>query len=268
MGSHRQPFVAGNWKCNTTLPVALRLTDDIKRRVGRVRAVQMGLIPPFPFIERVAHRLDGESILVGAQDIFTKASGAYTSAVSGAMLKSVGTDFVLVGHSERRQVFLDDNAVVASKLQAALLSELDVVLCIGETLEERDSGAATSVCQEQLSLALHDVMATDMKRVTIAYEPVWAIGTGRVATPEQAQQIHTVIRQWIGERFDSEVAGFTRIQYGGSVKPANVAGLMTQPDVDGALVGGASLDADSFSAIVSASIDRSAGAEPAGKQLP
>ena len=254
----RQPFVAGNWKCNTTLDSAVRLTDDLKRRVSRLRRIQVGVVPPFPFLDRVASRLKGERIAVGAQDVHTGPSGAYTGAVSASMLKSVGVDFVLIGHSERRHVFGDTLETVAAKLQAALDAELDIVLCVGERLEERDAGQAVAVCESQLSSALENVSSDTMERVTIAYEPVWAIGTGRVATPEQAQSIHQQIRTWLGHRFDSDVAASTRIQYGGSVKPANAAGLMTQPDVDGALVGGASLDADSFSAIVSASLESSA----------
>ena len=263
MSERRQPFVAGNWKCHTTLAEATRLADDLKRRIGRLRTVEMGVIPPFPFIERVASRLAGEAVQVGAQDIYAKGNGAYTGAVSGAMLKSIGTDFVLVGHSERRLIFGDDDAVVSAKLQAALDSSIRVILCIGERLAERDAGKAASVCQAQLAAALTDIPKEAFQNVTIAYEPVWAIGTGRVASPAQAQDIHSVIRTWITEHYDSDVAASTRIQYGGSVKPNNISGLILQPDVDGALVGGASLDADSFSAIVTASIDSSAEADSA-----
>jgi len=254
----RRPFVAGNWKCNTTLSTAVQLADELKRRVSRLRRIEVGVIPPYPFIERIASRLDGERIVVGAQDIHPEPSGAYTGAVSGPMLKSVGTGFVLVGHSERRHTFGDGLDTVTKKLGAALIADLDVVLCIGERLEERDAGQAVAVCETQLSTALRDISRDEMQRITIAYEPVWAIGTGRVATPEQAQTIHHQIRTWLANHFDSDVAASTRIQYGGSVKPANAAGLMTQPDVDGALVGGASLDADSFSAIVTASLESSA----------
>lgn len=248
--ANRRPYMAGNWKMNTTLDEAVALADGLKRRIGRLRNVDMGLVPPFPFIHAVAKRLEGERIWVGAQDIHPKTKGAFTGAVSGPQLKSVGASFVLVGHSERRHVFGDSDQIVAEKLNAAMEHGLDVILCIGEQRGERESGQTFEVCERQLKAGLEGLESAAMARVTIAYEPVWAIGTGLVASPAQAQEVHRQIRDWLAHRFDNAVAGATRIQYGGSVKPQNVAGLMIQPDVDGALVGGASLDVDSFAAIV------------------
>ncbi len=251
-GSVRRPFTAGNWKMHTTLDEAVALADGLKRRVGRLRDIDMGVVPPFTFINAVARRLEGERIAVGAQDLHPSPKGAFTGAVSGPQLRSAGATFVLIGHSERRHVFGDSDAAVAEKLNAALESGLDAILCIGEQLEQREAGETFQVNERQLSSALAGISPEVMRaRITVAYEPVWAIGTGLTATPAQAQEVHRTVRDWLGHRFDSGTASAVRIQYGGSVKPANVAALMAGPDVDGALVGGASLDADSFAAILS-----------------
>ena len=250
MPEPRRPYIAGNWKMNTTLDAAVALADGLKRRIGRVRNADVGVIPPFPFIHAVSRRLEGERILVGAQDIQPGRFGAFTGAVSGPQLRSAGADFVLAGHSERRHVFGDSDELVQQKLSAGLEHDLEVILCIGERLPEREAGSTFEVCQRQLSTGLTGLGASDMARVTIAYEPVWAIGTGLTASPAQAQEVHRFLREWLLDRFDAEVAATVRIQYGGSVKPSNVVGLLAGPDVDGALVGGASLDVDSFAAIV------------------
>lgn len=250
----RRPYAAGNWKMNTTLPEAIGLADDLKRRVGRVRAVDMAVVPPFLFIERVAARLLGERIAVGAQDLHPKPKGAFTGAVSGPQLKSAGASFVLVGHSERRHVFGDTDAVVAEKVAAALAADLDVMLCIGERLPEREASQTFAVCERQLAAATAGLGQSELTRITVAYEPVWAIGTGRTASPAQAQEVHRFVREWLADQFGADTAKRARVMYGGSVKPDNAAGLMAGPDVDGALVGGASLDAESFAAIVTASI--------------
>ncbi|MFT5430600.1 MAG: triosephosphate isomerase [Myxococcota bacterium] len=249
----RRPFVAGNWKMNTTLPEAVALADGLKRRIGRIRSVDMAVIPPSLFVERVASRLAGERIAVGGQDIHPSPKGAFTGAISGSQLKSAGATFVLVGHSERRHVFGDTDAVVAEKVLAGLAADLDVMLCIGERLPEREASRTFEVCETQLSAALKAIDTDAMARVTIAYEPVWAIGTGKTASPAQAQEVHRFVREWLLDRYDGSISSMTRIMYGGSVKPANTADLMAGSDVDGALVGGASLDADSFAAIVAAS---------------
>ena len=247
--SDRRPYIAGNWKMHKTLPEAVALADELKRRIGRLRNVDVAVVPSFPFVSAVARRLEGERIAVGAQDIQPGTFGAFTGAVSGVQLRSAGASFVLIGHSERRHVFGESDALVADKLRAALESDLDAVLCIGETLDQREQGATIAVCERQLSSALDGLDATQLARITIAYEPVWAIGTGRTASPAQAQEVHRHIREWLGHACGAPVAAQTRIQYGGSVKAENAAELMACADVDGALVGGASLDPDAFAAI-------------------
>lgn len=243
--------MAGNWKMNLGLDEAIELADGLKRRIGRVRNVDMGVVPSHVFIASVAKRLEGENIRVGAQDLHVKTSGAFTGAVSGAQIKSAGASFVLIGHSERRHVFGDSDGLVAEKLNAALSHDLDVILCVGEKLDEREAGKTFEVNERQLRTGLEGIDAAVMAaRITLAYEPVWAIGTGLTATPAQAQEVHRQVRDWLSERFDADTAAAVRIQYGGSVKPSNVVGLLAGPDVDGALVGGASLKADSFAQIV------------------
>ena len=253
MADKRRLFLAGNWKMYTTLEEAIALADGLKRRIGRVRSVDMAVVPPFPFIAAVAKRLEGERILVGAQDLQPGTFGAFTGAVSGPQLKSAGATFVLIGHSERRHVFGDSDALVAEKLQAALEHDLDAILCIGEKLDEREANQTFEVVERQLQTGLENISEAQMSRVTLAYEPVWAIGTGLTASPAQAQEVHRFIREWLVDRFGSAVAASTRIQYGGSVKPSNVGSLLEGPDVDGGLVGGASLKADVFAEIVTAS---------------
>ncbi len=254
MSSPRRNYIAGNWKMNLSLDDAIALADGLKRRVGRIRDTDMAVVPSFPYIASVAKRLEGENIAIGAQDLHVKAKGAFTGAVSGPQLKSAGASFVLVGHSERRHVFGDSDGLVGEKLNAALEHGLDVILCIGEKLEQREAGQTFEVNERQLRTALNGIGSQTMTdRITIAYEPVWAIGTGLTATPAQAQEVHRQVRDWLADRFDTKTAAAVRIQYGGSVKPNNVTGLLAGPDVDGALVGGASLDADSFAAIIAPS---------------
>ena len=246
--AERRLYIAGNWKMNLTLDGAVALADDLKRRIGRIRGVDVAVAPSLPFIAAVAKRLEGERIAVGSQDLQPGTFGAFTGAVSGPQLKSAGASFVIVGHSERRHVFGETDAIVAKKLRATLEHDLDAILCIGEKLEERDGGHTFEVCERQLEGALAGL--TDLARITLAYEPVWAIGTGRNATPAQAQEVHRFVRDWIRHRFGGDAAEAVRIQYGGSVKADNAASLLSCPDVDGALVGGAALDPASFSAIV------------------
>lgn len=259
----RKPFMAGNWKMNTTLPDALELAAEVRNLTSRARDVDVAVIPPYPFIQPIAKKLEGSPVAVGAQDVYTAAKsdddapvnfGAYTSQVSAPMLKSVGCTWVTVGHSERRQYFGDTDAVVGRKVRAALDGGLKPILCIGERLEEREAGQTLQRVETQvregLRLVKRDEIGGIADRLVIAYEPVWAIGTGKVATDEQAQEVHAFIRKLLAEVLDAAAADAIRIQYGGSVKPGNVAGLMAQPDIDGALVGGASLKADSFAGIV------------------
>jgi triosephosphate isomerase len=246
----RIPIIGGNWKKHLDLQGANDLASALRNRIGSHRAAQVVVYPPFPLLHPVFGKLRDSAIGVGAQDLHPGSEGAYTSAVSGRMLRSVGCTSVLVGHSERRSVFGDSDQVVADKLSAALDAGLDPVLCIGETLDERRASRTFEVLARQIEVALSGRRAAHLGRLVIAYEPVWAIGTGVTATPEQAQEAHAWIRGRTGAMFGPAFAGTLRIQYGGSVKPGNAAGLISQPDIDGALVGGASLDAASFIGIV------------------
>ncbi|GAG25480.1 unnamed protein product, partial [marine sediment metagenome] len=215
-------------------------------------SVEVLLIPPYTSLESAGHRLAGSPVRLGAQDLFHEASGAYTGAISAPMLAACGCRYVLVGHSERRHVFGDDDAIVRQKRVAALDGSLFPILCVGETLAERRSGETEAVLTRQLSTVLAGIEAGTMERIVIAYEPVWAIGTGETATPGQAQEAIGRIRGWLSDRFDEPTAERIRILYGGSVKPENAADLLARSDIDGALVGGASLDPDAYAAIVDA----------------
>ena len=248
----RTPITGGNWKMHTTLPEATALAQDVRHRLGAQRLGDVVLFPPFPFLAQVAEKVAGSHVSVGAQDLHTDAKGAFTGAVSAAMIVSTGATHVLVGHSERRSVFGDTDAIVAKKLAAALGAGLIPVLCVGEQLAERQNGTTFAVIDRQLTVALDGLTADNLRHLVIAYEPVWAIGTGLTASPEQAQEVHAHIRAWLAGRFSATFAAEARIQYGGSVKGSNAAGLFAQNDIDGMLVGGASLTADEFAAIVRA----------------
>jgi triosephosphate isomerase len=241
----RRPLIAANWKMNKTI----QETEDFIRAfipmVKDVIDVDMVIAPPFTSLPAASGLLKGTNIRLAAQNVFYEEKGAFTGETSPAMLKSAGCSSVIIGHSERRQYFSETDEVVNRKLKTALSSGLQVILCIGESLQEREADKTFEVLNSQLSGSLKDI---ELKGVTIAYEPVWAIGTGRTATPEQADEAHTHIRKWL--RNYSEGADQERILYGGSAKPDNTSSLMVKPDVDGALVGGASLKPDSFAGIV------------------
>lgn len=223
----------------------------LKPLVANANHCEIVIAPPFTAIKSVADRLEGSNIHVSAQNISTEVKhGAHTGEICGDMLKDAGCSHVIIGHSERRAMYGDTNAVVNRKIRAAFGFGLTPIVCIGETLEERDAGNAETVVATQLEQSLAELTASDLIRIVLAYEPVWAIGTGRTATPTQAQQIHAFIRQWISGKFDQTSADGLRILYGGSVKPENISELMAEADIDGALVGGASLEAESFSKIV------------------
>ncbi len=223
----------------------------LKPLVANSNHCEIVIAPAFTAIKSVADRLEGSNIHVSAQDISTETKhGAHTGEVCGDMLKDAGCSHAIIGHSERRAMYGDTDAVVNRKIRSALNFGLTPIVCIGETLEERDSGNAESVVATQLEHSLAELTASDLVRIVLAYEPVWAIGTGRTATPTQAQQMHAFIRQWISGKFDKTSADDLRILYGGSVKPENISDLMAEADIDGALVGGASLEAESFSKIV------------------
>ena len=248
----RRPYVAGNWKMNLLASDAVRLASDVVRKTGRHRSVDIGIIPSFPYLMGIAPRLEGSSLKLGAQDLDANDFGARTSGVNADQIRSAGAVFTLVGHSERRAVFGDDDTACNAKVLAALSAGLEVMLCIGETEMQRDQNQTQQVIENQLAGGLKGVSDDQWEHLTLAYEPVWAIGTGRTATPDQAEQAHAWVRAWVEQRASKRVADAIRILYGGSVKPANAAELLAREGIDGALVGGASLEADSFAAIVAA----------------
>jgi triosephosphate isomerase len=247
----RRPLIAGNWKMHCTRSEAINLTNEIIEKIGPTPPADVAVAPPFLAIALVVDIARSTPILVGAQNCHFEAKGAFTGEVSLPMLAEVGAKFVILGHSERRHVFGETDELVHKKMDATLKAGLMPILCVGETLAERDGGATLDVVGRQLSTAFEGLGAEQAMRTTIAYEPVWAIGTGRNATPDQAQEVHAFVRKWLAEKF-GDVAERVRIQYGGSVNAGNAKELLSQPDVDGALVGGASLKADTFAAIVAA----------------
>jgi triosephosphate isomerase len=247
----RKPVIAGNWKMFKTIGEALATVTALKPLAANANHCEVVLAPPYTAIKSVADRLEGSNIKVAAQDVSTEVKhGAHTGEVCGDMLRDAGCTHVIIGHSERRAMYGDTDATVNRKIRAALQFGLTPIVCIGETLDEREAGNAEAVVAAQLAGSLAELTASDLMRIIAAYEPVWAIGTGRTATPDQAQQMHAFIRQWLATTFDSSTADSLRVLYGGSVKPDNIADLMRQADIDGALVGGASLEAESFARIV------------------
>ena len=246
----RVPYLAGTWKMNLDRRGALELAAALRDGVGADTSREVAVFPPFVYIDEIARALSGSPIKVGGQNCCDEGSGAFTGEISVAMLRDVGADAVILGHSERRHLYGEGNDLVNKKVHAALEGGLEVILCVGEKLEQREAGQTESVNTSQLTAGLVGVSAADMARVTIAYEPVWAIGTGLTATPQQAGEVHTYLRGVLSGLYDQGLADSVWIQYGGSVKPDNVSELMSVPDVDGALVGGASLKAQSFLQIV------------------
>ncbi len=247
----RTPIVVGNWKLHMNVADALALATEVKNQVAALRGVEVGVAPVYTALHPVGKRLEGSGVKLCAQDCFWQEKGAWTGEVAPGLLRDVGCGLVIVGHSERRQHFGELDAAVGLKARAVLEAGMSPIVCVGETDKERDAGETFGRIDAQLTGALADIGVADAPRVVIAYEPVWAIGTGRTATPAQAEEVHAFIRGRLSERW-GEVAGQIRIQYGGSVKPDNARELMSQPNIDGALVGGASLTADSFVAIVKA----------------
>jgi triosephosphate isomerase len=246
----REKFIAGNWKMNTTKATAVALAKGVA--AGVPAGVTVGIAPPFVYLDAVSQAIAGSSVLLGAQDAYFEKVGAFTGEISVDMLKDVGVKFVLTGHSERRNVLQEPPALIAKKAQAIHSAGLTLVHCIGEKLEERDANKTFSVVQAQLEELSTEL--SDPDRLVIAYEPVWAIGTGRNATDAQAQEVHAYIRGAIAKRWSKDFADEVRIQYGGSMKPENARGLLAQPDVDGGLIGGAALKAESFLAIANAAM--------------
>jgi triosephosphate isomerase (TIM) len=247
----RKPVIAGNWKMYKLIAESVQTAVELKPLVANANHCEVVIAPVFTALKTVADRLEGSNIRVAGQDCSTESKhGAHTGEVAADMLRDAGASHVIAGHSERRQHYHETDDFVNRKALAALAAGLTVIVCVGETLEQRDSGVAERVVKGQVEGGLRDLTASDLERIIIAYEPVWAIGTGRTATPEQAQEMHAFVRRVFAGRFSQEAAAALRILYGGSVKPDNIAGLMKQPDVDGALVGGASLEAETFAKIV------------------
>jgi triosephosphate isomerase len=246
----RKPFIAGNWKMNTTLSEAVELAKGVVAKVGAVSDVDVAVCPPYTSLAAVKDILAGSNVKLGAQDVHWEEKGAYTGKVSCAMLKSVGVEYVIIGHSEQRSYFHETDETVNKKVQAALGAGLLPIVCVGETIEERKSGKMQQVVDRQVRGAFAGIAKEHALICTIAYEPVWAIGTGETATPEQANEAHAFIRQIMADMYDQETADALRIQYGGSMKPGNAKELLAQSDVDGGLIGGAALKADDFAGIV------------------
>jgi len=252
----RKPFVAGNWKMNTDSRTSVELVKRIASGSAEASSqnVTVAVCPPFVYLQSVAKALSSSNIAVGAQDMYFEPEGAFTGEISASMLKDVGCSYCLCGHSERRHVIGESDELINKKVAAAVSGGLLPILCVGELLEEREASQTNDVVTRHVKEGLAGLSAEKLEAVTIAYEPVWAIGTGLTATPEQAQEVHDFIRKLLGQMYDEKTAEEIRILYGGSVKPNNAAELMSQKDIDGVLVGGASLKADDFLAIIQAAV--------------
>lgn len=246
----RRTIIAGNWKMNKTVQESVDMAVGLKRKFYTFAEADIVICPPFTALSKVNDEIIDSSIMLGAQDIYWEEKGAFTGEISPNMLKDAGCRYVIAGHSERRHIFGETDEDVNKKLLVVLKHGMVPIMCIGEKLEERDNGMTFEVLEKQLTRGLKDLGKEEAVRIVIAYEPVWAIGTGRTATPEQAQEAHKFIREFVEGLYGKGVSSKLRIQYGGSVKPDNIAQLMVQEDVDGALVGGASLDVNSFTEIV------------------
>jgi len=252
--SQRKPLIAGNWKMNKTISEAVAFVQELNQsltsQVENAQDVDVVVAPTSPALYSVAQALKDSQIQVSAQNVHPKASGAFTGEQSVGMLKDAGCTFCIIGHSERRQIFGEQDAFIREKLDTLLAEGVNPIFCIGESLEEREAGKTFERVSTQLTAAFDGLSTEQALKVVVAYEPIWAIGTGKTATPEQAQEVHAYLRGQLAERYDTETAAQIRILYGGSVKPANVKALMSESDIDGALVGGASLKVDSFTDLV------------------
>jgi len=250
----RKKFIAGNWKMYTNAAGAKELATAVVQGLGAEERVTVAVCPPFPYLSKIAGVVTGTRVALGAQNCYVEKEGAFTGEVSPAMLIDVGCQYVILGHSERRHKLGETDAFINQKVKAALAAGLEVILCVGETLDHREAAQTDAVLDQHVTAGLAGLSASALPHVVIAYEPVWAIGTGKNATPDQAQDAHAFIRRRVGQLFSPAAAEALIIQYGGSVKPENAATLLSQPDVDGALVGGASLKADQFLGIIKAAL--------------
>ena len=246
----RKPFIAGNWKMNTDSASAVALAAGLAKELSSVDTVDVAVCPPFVYLQSVAAALSASNVALGSQNVYFQEKGAFTGEISCAMLKDTSCAYAIIGHSERRHVMGETDAMINKKISAAISGGLLPIFCVGELLEDRQGGTTNEVVASQIKNGLEGICAESVQAVTVAYEPVWAIGTGLTATPEQAQEVHAMIRGLLAELYGNEIAQAIRIQYGGSAKPSNTAELMAQPDVDGLLVGGASLKVEDFAAMI------------------
>jgi len=246
----RRALIAGNWKMNLDRVSAVALAEGVAREARNVDGVDLAVCPPSPYLDAVAVALAGSRVALGAQNMYHQPQGAFTGEISAAMLCDLGCTYVILGHSERRHILGETDADINRKVHSALQAGLTPIVCVGELLAEREAGRTMEVIRRQFDGSLAGLSAEQMCRIVLAYEPVWAIGTGRVATPQQAEEVHLDLRKIMQDRYNGQVADSVRIQYGGSVKPENAGELLGQPNIDGALVGGASLKVDQFMGIV------------------
>lgn len=248
----KKPFIVGNWKMNLTLAEGVEFARSLRKSVQGKNDVMCGICPPYVFLKDISAVIEGSGIYLGAQNIHNEQSGAYTGEISALMVREAGCTLVLIGHSERRHLFGESDSFINAKLKTALSVNLKPIFCIGETLKEREEGKTQYVVKDQLKNGLLGIGGSQIKKLVIAYEPVWAIGTGKTATPEQANEVHAFIRGILSEEYGQEVANNVYIQYGGSVKPENTKELLAQQEIDGLLVGGASMKVESFLKIIDA----------------
>jgi triosephosphate isomerase len=250
----RRPFIAGNWKMNTNRASAVALAEAVAKKAEAINGADIAVCPPSCYLDAVGRAIAGSKVALGAQNVYHEKDGAFTGELSAAMLCDLGCKCVILGHSERRHILGETDAAINRKVHAALAAGLIPIVCVGELLAEREAGQTLPVIRRQFDGSLAGLSADQMMKIVIAYEPVWAIGTGKVATPQQAEDVHLGLRKLMEERYNKLLAEAVRIQYGGSVKPENAAELLKQPDIDGALVGGASLKADQFLGIVAGAL--------------
>jgi triosephosphate isomerase (TIM) len=246
----RRPFIAGNWKMNLDRAGAVALAQEVVKAAAKAEGADLAVCPPSVYLDAVAQVVKGTNVALGAQNMYFEGNGAFTGEISAAMVRDLGCKYVILGHSERRHIIGETDELINKKVHAALAAELIPIVCVGETLAEREAAQTMAVIRRQFDGSLKGVSDKQLAGLVIAYEPVWAIGTGKVATPQQAEEVHLDLRKIMVERYNQETAQRVRIQYGGSVKPENAAELLGQPDIDGALVGGASLKAAQFMGIV------------------
>lgn len=250
----RRKFIAGNWKMNLTRAAAVALTEQLAKSAEKVEGVDLAIFPPSLYVDAVAQAAAGSKVAWGVQNVYHEANGAFTGEISVAMLQDLGCRYAILGHSERRHILGETDEAINRKVHAVLKGEITPIMCVGETLQEREAGRTLEVIEGQVRGSLAGLDADQMLRTVIAYEPVWAIGTGKTATPQQAEEVHLALRKILVGRYNDEIAQAVCLQYGGSVKASNARDLLSQPDIDGALVGGASLKADEFMGIVAGAL--------------